>query len=142
MLTEKLCIFMRIYKQFDPIFSLIFYYSFIFGLLRISIGLSVFGFVANKYQWRAIWLLLTIHYIWSDIWWAIPKVILNYSRLPKSNLRDRICSNSLSFQLMMKGSNILECLFLASLSNHYTTITQLHIGPIRNIPFTLWRKFH
>jgi hypothetical protein len=48
MLTEKLRIFLRIYKQFDPSFSLICYYLFIFGLLRISIGLSVFGFVANE----------------------------------------------------------------------------------------------
>jgi hypothetical protein len=76
MLTEKLWIFMRIYKQFDPSFSLICYYSFIFGLLRISIGLSVFGFIANEYQQRAIWLLSTIHNIWSAIWWAITKVIL------------------------------------------------------------------
>jgi hypothetical protein len=48
MLTEKLLIVTRIYKQFDPSFSLICYYSFIFGLLRISIGLSVFGFVTNE----------------------------------------------------------------------------------------------
>jgi hypothetical protein len=49
--------------QFDPCFSLICYYSFIFGLLRISIGLSVFRFVANEYQRRAIRLLLTIRNI-------------------------------------------------------------------------------
>jgi hypothetical protein len=67
MLTEKLRIFTRIYKQFDPSFSLIFYYSFIFGLLQISIGLSVFGFVANEYQQRAIRLLSTIRNIWSAI---------------------------------------------------------------------------
>ncbi len=85
MLTEKLQIFMRIYKQFDPCFSLICYYSFIFGLLRISIGLSVFGFVANKYQRRAIRLLLIICNIWSAIRWAIPKVILNYSRIITSD---------------------------------------------------------
>ncbi len=83
MLTEKLQIFTRIYKQFDPSFSLICYYSFIFGLLRITIGISIFGFIANEYQRRAIWLLLTIHNIWSAIRWAIPKVILNYSRLPR-----------------------------------------------------------
>jgi len=85
MLTEKLWIFTRIYKQFDPSFLLICYYLFIFGLLQISIGLLVFRFVANKYQWRAIRLLLTICNIWSAIWWAIPKVILNYSRLPTQN---------------------------------------------------------
>jgi len=67
MLTEKLLIFMRIYKQFDPSFSLLSYYSFIFGLLCILIGLSVFGFVDNKFQQRAIWLLLTIRNIWSAI---------------------------------------------------------------------------
>jgi hypothetical protein len=67
MLTEKLQILMRIYKQFDPSFSLICYYSFIFGQLRISIGLSVFKFVANEYQRRAIRLLLTIHNIRSAI---------------------------------------------------------------------------
>ncbi len=81
MLTEKLWIFTRIYKQFDPCFSLICYYSFIFGLLRISIGLSVFGFIANEYQWRAIQLLSTIHNIRSAIWWAILNLILNYSRI-------------------------------------------------------------
>ncbi len=59
MLTEKLRIFTRIYKEFDPSFSLICYYSFIFGLLRTSIGLSVFGFVAKEYQQRAIQLLST-----------------------------------------------------------------------------------
>jgi len=78
----EIIIFMRIYKQFDPSLSLICYFSFIFGLLRISIGLLVFGFVANEYQWRAIWLLSTIRNIRSAIWWVIPKVILNYSRLP------------------------------------------------------------
>ncbi len=86
MLTKKLRIVTRIYKQFDPSFSLICYYSFIFRLLRISIGLSVFGFVANEYQQRAIRLLSTIRNIWSAIWWVIPKVILNYSRLPRLNL--------------------------------------------------------
>jgi hypothetical protein len=42
---------MNIYEnlKIDPSFSLICYYSFIFGLLQISIGLSVFGFVANEY---------------------------------------------------------------------------------------------
>ncbi len=82
MLTEKLQIFMRIYKQFDTSFSLICYYSFIFGLLRISIGLSVFRFVANEYHRRAIWLLSAICNIRSAIRWVIPKVILNYLRLP------------------------------------------------------------
>ncbi len=67
MLTEKLRIVTRIYKQSDPRFSLICYYSFIFGLLQIFIGLSVFGFVANEYQRRAIWSLSTIRKIWSAI---------------------------------------------------------------------------
>ena len=67
MLTEKLQIFTRIYKKFDPNFAPISYYSFIFSLLRISIGLSVFGFVDNEYQRRAIRLLLTIHNIQSAI---------------------------------------------------------------------------
>ncbi len=43
--------------------------------------LSVFRFVANEYQRRAIQLLLTIHNIRSTIRWAIPKVILNFSCL-------------------------------------------------------------
>ena len=67
MLTEKLGIFMRIYKQIDLSISLICYYSFIFGLLRKSIGVSAFGFIANEYQQRAIRLLSTIHNIWSAI---------------------------------------------------------------------------
>jgi len=50
MLTEKLQIFTRIYKWFDPSLSLICYYSFLFDLLRISIGLLVFGCVANEYK--------------------------------------------------------------------------------------------
>jgi hypothetical protein len=48
----------------------------------ISIGLSVFRFVANEYQWIAIQLLSTIHNIRSAIRWAVTKVILNYSCLP------------------------------------------------------------
>jgi hypothetical protein len=67
MLTEKLRIVTRIYKQFDPSFSLICYYLFIFGLLRISISLLVFGFIANEYQQRAIRLLSTIRNIQSAI---------------------------------------------------------------------------
>jgi hypothetical protein len=67
MLTAKLQIFMRIYKSFDPIFSLICYYSFIFGLLQISIDLSVFGFVANKCKQITICSLLTIRNIRSGI---------------------------------------------------------------------------
>jgi hypothetical protein len=59
MLTEKLQIFTRIYKKFDPSLSLISYYSFLFSLLRISIGLSVFGFVANEYKQIAIQSLST-----------------------------------------------------------------------------------
>ncbi len=96
MLTEKLQIFTRIYKQFDHNFSLICYYSFIFGLLRISIVLSVFRFVSNKYQWRAIWLLLTIRNIRSAIWWSIPKVILNYLRLPTWQTGSKISNKVLA----------------------------------------------
>ncbi len=40
----------------------------------MSIGLLVFGFVANEYKWRAIQLHLTIRNIRSAIWWAIVKV--------------------------------------------------------------------
>jgi hypothetical protein len=54
MLTEKLLILMRIYKYFDLSFSPISKYSFIFGLIQISIGLSVFGFDENENKWRAI----------------------------------------------------------------------------------------
>ncbi len=53
------------------------------SLLQISIGLSVFGFVANEYKWIAIQLLLTICNIQSAIRWAIKNVILNYSLLPR-----------------------------------------------------------
>ena len=68
-------------------FSLILYYSLIFGLLRISIGLSVFGFVANEYKWITICSLSNIHNIRSGIRWAITKGILNYSMLPINDLR-------------------------------------------------------
>ncbi len=64
-----------------PFFQLC-YYSLIFGLLRISIGLSVFRFVANEYKQITIYSLSTIRNIWSGIWWEITKVILNYSTLP------------------------------------------------------------
>jgi hypothetical protein len=49
---------------------------------QISIGLSVFRFVANEYKRIAIWLHSTTCNIRSAIWWAITKVILNYSPLP------------------------------------------------------------
>jgi hypothetical protein len=49
------------------IFSPICYYLLIFGLLQISIGLSVFGFNANKYKRIAIRSLLTIRNIESGI---------------------------------------------------------------------------
>ena len=78
MLTEKLQILMRIYKYFDLSFSLIGYYPFLFGLIQISIGLSVFRFIANQYKRRAIQLHLTIRNMRSPIRWAI-EVILNYS---------------------------------------------------------------
>jgi hypothetical protein len=74
MLTEKIWIFTKIYKLFDPSFSPICYYLFIFGLLQIFIGLSVFRFVANEYKWIAIWSLLTICTIRSGIRWTNPKV--------------------------------------------------------------------
>ncbi len=54
----------------------------IFGLLRISIGFSVFGFVANEYKRITICSLSTIRNIRSGIRWAKLKVILNYSMLP------------------------------------------------------------
>ncbi len=79
---QEITKFTRIYKWFDPIFSPICYYSLIFALLWISIGLSVFGFVANKYKRITIHSLLTIHNIRSGIQWAITKVILNYLTLP------------------------------------------------------------
>ncbi len=84
MLTEKLLIFMRIYKQFDPSFSPICYYSFIFGLLQISISLSVFGFVANEYKWTPIWSHSTIRNIQSGIRWMnlkVKKTIRRYLEL-------------------------------------------------------------
>jgi hypothetical protein len=43
---------MNIYENLQIVSSQFFtemYYSFIFGLLQISIGLSVFGFLANEY---------------------------------------------------------------------------------------------
>jgi ABC-type sugar transport system permease subunit len=72
-------------NSFIPVFHWYATYSFIFSLLRISIGLSVFGFIANKYKRIAIQLLSTIRNIQSAIQWAIMKVILNYSLLPTSN---------------------------------------------------------
>ncbi len=54
------------------------YYSFIFGLLWISIGLSVFRFVANKYKWIAILSLSTICNIQSGIQWTNLKVKKHY----------------------------------------------------------------
>jgi hypothetical protein len=52
------------YENFQIIQSLISLYSFIFGLIQISIGLSVFEFDANKHELN---LHLTIHNIWSPI---------------------------------------------------------------------------
>ncbi len=48
---------------------------FIFSLIWISIGLSVFGLVANQYKQIAIWLHSTICNVQSAIWLAITKVI-------------------------------------------------------------------
>ncbi len=59
-------------------------YSLIFSLLRISIGLSVFGFIVNEYKRITIRSLSTIRNIRSGIRWAITKVILNYSPLPRN----------------------------------------------------------
>ncbi len=120
MLTEKLWIVTRIYKQFDPSFSLICYYSFIFGLLRISIGLSIFGFVANEYQWRAIRLILTIHNIRSAIRWAIPKVILNYLCIPSKY------QLSLSFARRQFGT--LDFCVMKLLENTITSTTTSEHG--------------
>ena len=87
MLTEKLQILIRIQLvRFDLSFSPLSWYSFIFGLIQISIGLSVFGFVANDYKQIAIRLHLTIRNIRSAIGWAITKIILNYSCLPNKNV--------------------------------------------------------
>ncbi len=55
---------------------------FIYIHFNLSIGLSVFRFIANTYKQRAIWLHLTICNIRSAIRWAIMKVILNYLLLP------------------------------------------------------------
>ena len=57
----------NIYENLQSHFSLICHYSLIFGLLQISIGLSVFGFVANKYKRIAIRSLSTIRNIRSGI---------------------------------------------------------------------------
>ncbi len=66
-------------------FNLI-HYSLKFGLIQISIGLSVFGFVANEYKRITIRSLSTIRNILSGIQWAIMKVFLNYSLLPTPDL--------------------------------------------------------
>ncbi len=76
----------NIYENLKIVWSQILpicYYSFIFGLLQISIGLSVFRFTANEYKLIAIQLFSTICNIQSAIWWAITKVILNYLPLPR-----------------------------------------------------------
>jgi hypothetical protein len=81
-------------QKYNPSFSPRCYYLFIFGLLQISIGLSVFGFVANEYKQIAIRLLSTICNIRSAIQWAIMKVILNYSPLPRINSCVELMSQS------------------------------------------------
>jgi hypothetical protein len=58
---------------------------FIFLLIRISIGLSVFGFISNEYKPIAIQSRSSIHNIWSAIQWGITKVIFDYSILPNKN---------------------------------------------------------
>jgi hypothetical protein len=77
----------NIYKNLQIVwshFSPICYYSLIFGLLQISISLSVFRFIANEYKRITIHSLLTIRKIRSGIRWTKMKVILNYSMLPSS----------------------------------------------------------
>jgi hypothetical protein len=68
------------------------------GLPLISIGLLVFGFVANEYKWIAIQLLLTIHNIWSAIQLMIIKVILDYSPLPTHFSSPSIPSHSFALK--------------------------------------------
>ncbi len=78
----------NIYKNLQIVwsrFSPICYYLLIFGLLQISIGLLVFRFVANEYNQITIGSLSTIRNIRPGIWWAITKVILNYSQLPSGS---------------------------------------------------------
>ncbi len=60
--------------------------SLLFIYIRLTLNiywLSVFRFVANEYKPIAIQLLSTIRNIWSAIWWAKMKVILNYLPFPK-----------------------------------------------------------
>jgi hypothetical protein len=92
------CKYLREFKIY-PIFSLICYYSLIFGLLRISIGLSVFRFVANEHKWIAIHSLSTFRNILSGIRWAIMKVILNYLPLPRNYRWMRIYINIYIYKL-------------------------------------------
>jgi hypothetical protein len=54
--------FSQIFQQLNEYFIV-----FIAKLLRISGGLSVFGFIANKYKRIAIWSLMTIRNIGSGI---------------------------------------------------------------------------
>jgi len=78
---------MNTYKNLQTVWSQFFTDKLIFvyiGLIQISIGLAVFGFVGNEYKQRAIQLHSTIHNIWSAIQWAITNVILNYSPLPNT----------------------------------------------------------
>ena len=58
---------MNTYENLQIVQSEFFTNKLIFSLIQISIGLSVFRFVANKYQRRAIWLLSTIGNIRSAI---------------------------------------------------------------------------
>ncbi len=79
---------MNTYENLQIVQSQFFTHMLIFvnlGLIWISIGLSVLGFVANEYKQRAMSLHLTICNIRSAIRWAITKVILNYSLLPSSD---------------------------------------------------------
>jgi len=58
-----------------------------FGLIHISIGLSVFRFVANEYKQKAIRLHSTVCNIQSAIPWEIVKVNLNYLPLLRTGLK-------------------------------------------------------
>jgi len=94
------------------------YYSLIFGLLRISIGLSVFGFVANEYKQITIRSLSNICNIWSGIRWAKPKVILNYSTLPSQQVWQG-CDDDLGIWKFRPSKLILKLNRIGSMSESY-----------------------
>jgi len=73
---------MNSYENLKIVWSQFFTEAFILSIIWISIGLSVFGFVANEYKQIANQSHSTIPNIWSAIRWVIKKVILNYLPLP------------------------------------------------------------